>query len=374
MNALDNKEGNVRVMAVSNLLLHGPKPEEAVSVLRKALINSQEDVRRLAVDALQRIGSKLFPDEAEKFEQTVADHPHECALHLLLLGYYFLAATRYETARKLRHPHILWIIENAPQVVSSGGGLPHMDLVHDWDQQAYQQAKQLWLKQVDANKTNVTILANAARFFILQDQELSEQLFKKAQLLEPGNPEWPRLLGHLYNLKSRGHRGESRPAAAIQAFVELEKAFQLEADASKQFGLGPELAKAAFEAGEFDKARSYATDLLAKASLPDFLEHGRAIHHGNLVLGRLALKAGDVEKAKEHLLKAGLVSGGTNLSSFGPNMMLAKELLELGERQVVIKYLKQCANFWNTPDHRAEKWIYAVEQGTSPNFGANLSY
>jgi tetratricopeptide (TPR) repeat protein len=361
-------------MAVSNLLLHGPKPEEAIPVLRKALNNSQEDVRCLAVDALQRIGNKLLPGEVEKFEQAVASQPNDCALRLLLLGYYFLAASRYESVRKARHRHVLWIIENAPQVVSSGGGLPHIDLVHDWDQQAYQQAKELWLKQVDANKTNVAILTNAARFFILQDQELSEQLFKQAQLLEPNNPELARLLGHLYQLKSHGRKGKSRPEDAVQAFAELEKAFELERDATRQFWMMPELAKAALEAGEFDKARSYATDLLAKAALPDFRGDGEAIHHGNLVLGRLALKAGDIEKAKEHLLKAAHVSSSPVLLSGGPNMMLAKQLLELGERDVVIQYLKLSTSFWRTADHRAEKWIYDIGKGALPKFGANLWY
>jgi hypothetical protein len=138
----------------------------------------------------------------------------------------------------------------------------------------------------------------------------------------------------------------------------------------------PLLAKAAFEAEEFDKARSYATDSLAKAALRHYSDsnNGYAIHHGNLILGRLALKSGDFQKAKEYLLNAGQISGGATLCSFGPNMMLAKDLLESGEREVVIQYLKLCANFWHTSDHRAEKWIYAIEQGTIPNFGANLAY
>jgi hypothetical protein len=87
--------------------------------------------------------------------------------------------------------------------------------------------------------------------------------------------------------------------------------------------------------------------LLAKAALPDYFHrnNGDAIHHGNLVLGRFALKSGDVEKAKEYLLKAGQTSGSPVLCSGGPNMMLAKELLESGEREVVIQYLKALRQF-----------------------------
>jgi hypothetical protein len=366
-------KGDVRGMAISNLLLHGPKAEEALPVLRKALSNSKEDVRQMAVQTLlHRRGDQLGPDEAQKLEREVVIRPDDCALRLLLLGYYFLSHRRYDSARKARHKHLLWIIEHAPEVA----GDPHFCLDPASDEEVYQLAKKLWLRQIQANESNVTILGNAARFFTLHDKALSEELLKKAELLEPNNPEWAQRLGHLYQLETHCSKGESRPEAATQAFAELEKAFNLENDELKRFLMTPFLAKAALEADEFDKARSYATDLLAKVALPDYSDSsdGYAIHHGNLVLGRLALKSGDVKKAKEYLLKAGQISGGATLCSFGPNMMLARDLLESGEREVVIQYLKLCANFWHTSDHRAEKWIYAIEQGTIPNFGANLRY
>ncbi len=361
-------------MAVSNLLLHGPKGEEALPVLRIALNNSQESVRGLAVDALYRKGKELSPDEVEKFEQTVACHPNDCALHLLLLGYYFLTFRSYDAARKARQGHIIWIIQHAPEIIRPGDSRIFLDPTSDGE--VYQLAKKLWLKQVKANESNLTILGNASGFFTLHDKALSEELLKKAQSLEPKNPEWAERLGHLYELEMQCPKGESRPEAATKAFAELEKAFHLEGDELKRFWMMPNLAKTAFEAGELDKARTYAVDSLAKAALPDYSDgnNGDAKHHGNLVLGGLALKLGDVEIAKEHLLKAGQTSGSPVLCSFGPNMMLAKELLELGEGEVVIQYLKLCANFWQTIDHRAEKWIYAIEHGTVPDFGANLAY
>ena len=55
-------------------------------------------------------------------------------------------------------------------------------------------------------------------------------------------------------------------------------------------------------------------------------------------------------------------------------MMLAKELLELGERSVVVEFLKVCCNFWQTSDHRADKWIYILDEGGFPDFGPNVNY
>jgi hypothetical protein len=139
---------------------------------------------------------------------------------------------------------ILWIIEHAPEVTTLRDPYFYLDPTSDGE--VYQLAKNLWLKLVEANESNVTILGNASGFFTLHDKALSEELLKKAQSLEPNNPEWAERLGHLYELEMDGRKGESRPAAAILAFVELEKAFNLENDELKRFWMMPNLAKIAF--------------------------------------------------------------------------------------------------------------------------------
>ncbi len=58
--------------------------------------------------------------------------------------------------------------------------------------------------------------------------------------------------------------------------------------------------------------------------------YGNAIHDGNQFLGLVRLRQGDIEAAKEHLLAAGLSPGSPQLDSFGPSMVLARELLERG--------------------------------------------
>jgi hypothetical protein len=143
-------------------------------VLRKALTNPERSVRWLAANALARHGREMSREEAERFEQEAERQGDDCALHLLLLGQYFLPATLVESARSARHRHILWLIEHAPRTLSTGG--PPADLHPESDGDAYAQAKQLWLKQVEANQTDLTILGNAAQFFTLHDRELSEEL------------------------------------------------------------------------------------------------------------------------------------------------------------------------------------------------------
>lgn len=137
-----------------------------------------------------------------------------------------------------------------------------------------------------------------------------------------------------------------------------------------------EQSEVAFNAGEYDKAAKYADELLSKLSADQLhsKRYGSHVHTAHIVLGRIALLKGDVKTAGRHLLDAGSVKGGATLSSFGPNMALAKELLEHGERDVVIAYLKRCKSFWDMDRGKLTEWIATIEEGGVPNFGANLVY
>ncbi len=132
------------------------------------------------------------------------------------------------------------------------------------------------------------------------------------------------------------------------------------------------------EKGKLDKAERYARELLSLAERfeDDDWNDGTAHHKGNLVLGRLALRSGAIEDAKAYLLRAGETPGGPALGSFGPNMSLAKELLEQGEREVVLDYFDLCARFWRIDYGRKALayWRQVVISGKIPDFRANLHY
>jgi hypothetical protein len=102
--------------------------------------------------------------------------------------------------------------------------------------------------------------------------------------------------------------------------------------------------------------------------------YGNAVHKANLALGRLALREGDVELAKHYLVEAGKTPGSPQLNSFGPNMLLAKELLEKGETPSVLEYLDLCAKFWSIDHGSVSTWKKMIADGKQPNFFANLLY
>jgi len=92
------------------------------------------------------------------------------------------------------------------------------------------------------------------------------------------------------------------------------------------------------------------------------------------VLGRIALRQGQIKLAKEYLLKAGQTPGSPQLNSFGPNMSLARDLAEKGEKDVVVEYFDQCRKFWRMGTDKLDKWTKEVRVGIMPDFGANLVY
>ena len=136
-----------------------------------------------------------------------------------------------------------------------------------------------------------------------------------------------------------------------------------------------DLAKMAFAAGDVEKARNYANELLQQAPQHrNSWNYGNAIHCGNIILGRIAVREGRLDDAKDFLLKAGKTPGSPQLNSFGPNMSLAKDLLEKGERSMVLAYFEECRAFWKLGGNKLTEWTKDVTAGLTPDFGANLIY
>jgi hypothetical protein len=154
-----------------------------------------------------------------------------------------------------------------------------------------------------------------------------------------------------------------------------ESAPQTAPDPAEGFYRLTKAAPAAFKQGERAKAKSIAESLLIEAEAwPKNWNYGNAIHVANLVLGRVALAAGEMDAARKFLLAAGKTPGSPQLNSFGPDMLFAREMIAKGETETVIAYFDLCAEFWKLSDGRLERWKAAVTNGDDPDFGPNLRY
>lgn len=143
---------------------------------------------------------------------------------------------------------------------------------------------------------------------------------------------------------------------------------------SRYYALGS-AAKTAVYFGSLDEAHGYAVDLLRLATTTEKTwNFGNAIHDGHEVLGLVLLRQGRLDEAEEELLLAGDTPGSPQLDTFGPNLMLAKELLEQGRTAAVLPYFDKCRRSWKMERGRLDQWTKDAEAGRTPDFGANLLF
>ena len=302
-------------------------------------------VREAATYALASLGGSLTAEAIDSFEIAAQKRrqQNDLAIRILLLGYYDGKHYRSEAAREARQVHVRWVIEHAPRSIVAG--THYANLSEYGDGQVYRQCREMWMELVEDHPEETVILNNAARFLLLNDKAISEELLKRARSLEPDDPIWSRRLAHLYWLEMIGKDAAAQRTLAAKAQAEYERAQGLYRDERERLDELHDLAEAAFEAGDYAKADTYASELLSKAE-----EGHRDVFYGNQILGRLALVRGDLERAKSHLLASAETAGYPLLSSTFRSMALAKELFARGERETVRRFLERCSASW--PERR----------------------
>lgn len=140
------------------------------------------------------------------------------------------------------------------------------------------------------------------------------------------------------------------------------------------YDLTDQLREAVRRSGGIDKARvaEAAGRLLETAQLyKSDWNYGNALHYGNLALARVALETGQVGQAKAYLLDAGRTPGSPQLGDYGSDMTLALQLLQIGEHDSVIEYLRLCKTFWfNRGRDCLGPWEQEIRSGAIPDFGS----
>jgi tetratricopeptide (TPR) repeat protein len=229
--------------------------------------------------------------------------------------------------------------------------------------------KRQWLDRVAAHPNDVTLLQQAADFLMTMDQAQARTFLERAIALEPDNPQVVASLSQLHSLRAQVSK---LPEDARVALEYAEKEQRLKPDVSATY---LKLAQLAFDAGEFSKASQYADEYLETAKTnPRHWANGDLVHKGNLVLGRIAVREKRLDDAERYLRASADTSGSPVLKSFGPNMSLAKDLLEAGRSAAVLEYFDACGKFWTLDFFRLRRWTSDVRAGQVPDFGPNLVY
>lgn len=96
----------------------------------------------------------------------------------------------------------------------------------------------------------------------------------------------------------------------------------------------------------------------------------------NILKGHIEIENKNLEKAKFFLNESIKFKSSAPLKTFGPNMSLAKELLKLGEAEIVLNYIKEMKKVWYLPFrlYYARNWESEIIRNEIPSFGANEIY
>lgn len=137
-----------------------------------------------------------------------------------------------------------------------------------------------------------------------------------------------------------------------------------------------DIAKKAFDQKKYAALEAILDQWEAYAVANKSIIYAIVIHMRHNYTGLIALQEGRLADAKMALFKAGKVSGSPPLNTFGPNVLLASELLKLGEKKAVLSFFRDCQKFWWLPFRliHLNKWKRAIAQGLTPDFGASLNF
>jgi len=122
------------------------------------------------------------------------------------------------------------------------------------------------------------------------------------------------------------------------------------------------MADAAFRIGDFPAAVELAKIYLKSSDRP-------AVQRANTILGRIALRTGGLADARQYLLDSANPAAAPDIALSGPTLVLAKELIEHGERETVLAYLESCLKLWPRGENVLRIWIADIKNGRTPNLG-----
>jgi hypothetical protein len=223
-------------------------------------------------------------------------------------------------------------------------------------------------------------------------EDLSASVARLEQLPEPDKPE-PKLTSGLIPVAEKliesldepqldlARKYSAQLAAQIHAQHELYLRRELESgtgDAAldKFFSLSRRL-DSSLRKGDVADAAVLASEVQgaqnaigSEKRLPASVK-SRNIYNINDALGRAAFLARNYIGAGDYLLKAADTPGtDPSLRTFGPDLWLARVLLNVGYKEVVLAFLERCRMFWDSS--KLDNWILTIQEGQPADFGPNI--
>lgn len=182
---------------------------------------------------------------------------------------------------------------------------------------------------------------------------LGERWLRRAIELAPPGEEWKPTLGSVLQAKA------NRTVDPKEKVRLLTEAVSLVAEAAKP-GILSNQALAEFDAGDDAAAERDAQRLLTGAP-----KNAYAYNIAQTVLGRIAAAKGDLAKAKSRLLASVTMPSEIKNTSFDPNMTLAQDLYDAGEKASVLEFFEASRTVWKAERGRIDRMISFVKKAPS---------
>ena len=334
-----------------------PSPSIRANPLDSLGLFQPESVRSILLLYLARNMSKA---KVAELEAEVKKDPENIDNRLSLIGYYSWTGQNTVDMVRLR-AHVVWMVQNHPEHAATGE--PSLrDLPDDPDGNI--QIAALWTKNIELRGNDYNVLKNAEKFFFSRNPAEAERILHRLYEKDPVNREWPAELTKLYAMF--GIPGFDTDDPAEKSAEAYRRVLQLTRDPRSRETLAADMAEAEFKISNYKGAA-----FLAKIHLQS-ADRG-AVQRANTLLGRVALRTDDTESAKQYLLDSSKPDAARYVGVSGPTMVLAKELLDKGERDAVVQYLENCLALWPRGEDVLTFWINEIRSGRTPDFG-NLGF
>lgn len=339
-------------------------------------------------------GGNLTATRVRVIEEDLKRDPADEAQWARLLGFY--ATLSSETnALPFATVYAMIVEANPTSAVVETSGMPLFSQLL-MDEACFEVVASKWITVAKRYETNLVVLSRAGMFLTgspLFDKyaQQGEAFLQKTVALDPHNPSRSLELAERYleKAKPRFDDPDGDIASACRALACLQAAAQQLPESERaRPALRQNLTRAAFWAGEYAQAKTYAQDWLkATAQLEQGpapatqnqrytqgADRGDAIHDANMILGEVALSEGKNKEAGGFLIEAGKATNGWTLTSYGPDLALVNDLLDVSERQAVLTFFDECDVFWKTGRDSLAQWRKAVQAGQKPDFGYGFHF
>src|SRR5579872_461535 len=296
-----------------------------------------------------------------RLEANLAQHPGNIADRERLIQLYYdnPSAPIDNASRDARRRHVLWLIENHPDVPGLAGYFDVLERTGPKaDPDGNAEASRLWREQIQKPGASPKILANAAWFFKISDRSQARTLIERASQIDPADHQVARVRGMLDVLAWLGvtelQRNDvitafdpnlRKSAASTQALEEIESS----QDAALVASAGQFLLQ------QFDPAFQAALDDQDPLELAErWVQKARQLEPGNA--------AWNTALATVHQRQA-----GASLDPHWKVQLLGKaEELAAGQQRLRIQSDLADAEFLAGDDQSAERDAIALLESSDP--------